>query len=63
VDEQTEQPVSLAGKAKRPKSLNEFESPYWLGVFQPGEHHHRVPVLAVLVGLMFGLVLGFYFLV
>jgi hypothetical protein len=63
VDEPTDQPVPLTGKAKRLKSLNEFEPPYWKGLFQPGKHHHRETILAVLVGLIFGLVLGFYFFV
>ncbi|HEU4705007.1 MAG TPA: hypothetical protein VFS45_04795 [Sphingomicrobium sp.] len=42
-------------------SLDGFDATEWLGVFRPGKHDRRLPVAAVLVGLLLGLVLGFLF--
>jgi hypothetical protein len=63
VGKQTKEPVPLEVKAKRLKSLDEFEPPYWLGLFQPGQVHWRFPAGATIIGLLIGLSLGWFLFV
>lgn len=52
------EPISLTGKHKRLRSLNEFEPPYWLGLFRAKDKQPRVNPVVPVIGLAIGLALG-----
>ena len=52
-------PIPLKGKSRRLKSLNEFEAPYWKGLFQPWRKAEVViPLWIVAVVLVAGVGIG-----
>ena len=52
-----EAPIELKAKAKRLRSLDEFEAPYWKGLFQPWRRE-AVPIGIIGVGFAIGVAIG-----
>jgi len=53
-------PIPLKGKSRRLKSLNEFEPPYWKGLFQPRRKDEVPNWLIVAIGLAVGVTIGLF---
>jgi hypothetical protein len=55
-------PVPLVGKKKRLRSLDEFEAPYWLGLFNPKDAGESRLWPIILFGIAIGVALGWLIL-
>ena len=56
------EPIPLTGKKRRLKFLNEFESPYWLGLFKLAGVERPPLWPIVLLGVAIGAALGWLML-
>ena len=58
-----EPPINLKGRAKRLRSLNEFEEPYWKGLVPWLRVEGPVPVWIVVIGFTAGVAIGIILLI
>lgn len=54
------EPIAIAGRAKRLRSLDEFDPPYWLGLFQAARDRRQRFCVLVMAVAVAGLVIGWF---